>query len=179
MRLEAEHVGGHVGHGLLDRRLLLGPGRPADLGELGGELRAADVLLDQLDRRGRHVDLRALGKLELQKLLGAAVLLEELEPTVAADAVGDVDDVVALVEIEEGVDRPGEPLPGRPGRDLLAVEKLGAADQHELLGHHPKPAREPAAGEVEPLGAGRGRARRAVRPAAVSSASIGQTTHTS
>ena len=157
-RLQGEHVGGHVGQRVFDGLLLFFPQRAADLGELGGEFAAADIFLDKVDRRGRHVDLRALGKLDLQKLLGAALLLQQLEPPVATDAVGDMDDVIALVEIEKGVDRPGEPLARGPRCSrLFAAEELGTADEHDLLRHQSKAAGEMPLGKVEPGGAiGRG-----------------------
>ena len=155
--LETDHVGGHVGHRPLHGVLLLRPQRAADLGELGGELPAADVFLHQLDARGGDVDPRIFGELDLQELLGAAMLLQEPEAAVAADAVGDVDHVVPLVQVEERVDRPGEPLPHRPGDAVVAVEKLGARYDHDLFRHEPEAPREPAAGECQPPRAGRGR----------------------
>ncbi len=150
-RLEADHVARHVGHGVADGLLLLFPGLAAELGELRGELRAADVLLHELDAGGGHEDLRRLGELDLEELLRASLLLEQLEPLVAADAVADVDDVIAVVQVEERVDRPREPPPRRPRRrGVLAAEELPGADDRELLGHEPKSPRDVAVGEMEP-----------------------------
>ena len=153
--LQADHVGGHVGHRPLHRELLLFPTRAADLGEFRGELRAAHVFLDEFDAGGRHVDPRALGELDIEELLGPPVLLQELEPLVAADAMRDVNDVIPLVEVEEGVDRTGEPLLRRPMGGLLTAEEFCARHQHELLGHQPEAGREMAPREVQPLRAGR------------------------
>ena len=108
--LQLDHVGGHVGNGPLDRRLLPLPETAPHFRELGGELGAAHVLLHQLDAGCRHEDPRALRELDLEELLRASVFFQQLESLVAADAVGDVHDVVPLVKIEEGVDRPRQPL---------------------------------------------------------------------
>ena len=130
---------------------MFGPKRAPHLGKFGGELRAAHVFLDEFDAGGGHVDPRALGKLDLEKLLGAVLLLEQLEPAVAADAMGHVHDVIPLVQVEESVDRPREPVPRRPHGDILAAEELGARQNHELLRHEPKATGEMTAGKVEPF----------------------------
>ena len=153
--LQLDHVGGHVGDRLTDRLLLLLPQLATDLGELRRELAAADILLHQLDGGGGNVDPRRLGELQIQILLRPPLLLEQPQALVAADAVGEMDDVVPFVEIEERVDRPREALPRGPRRHVLAAEKLGARDENELLRNESKAAGEVAAGEVEAAGAGR------------------------
>ena len=61
-----------------------------------------------------HVDLRAAVELELQVLFGLAVLLQQLQPAIAADAVRQVDDVVAFAQLEKAVDRAAQPAPRGP-----------------------------------------------------------------
>ena len=99
--------------------------------ESGGlGLAAADVLLDQVDLGDRHVELGPLGELEEQRLLGVLVrLVDELQAAVAGDPVVDVDDQVALVQVEEAVDRPALVAPaGRRPADVGAGEQLVIAD---------------------------------------------------
>ena len=76
--------------------------------ESGGlALAAADVLLHEVDLGDRDVQLRPLGELEEQRLLGVlGRLVDQLQAAVAGDPVVDVDDQVALVQVEEAVDRP-------------------------------------------------------------------------
>ena len=66
----------------------------------------ADVLLNQVDPRGRHVQRRVVGEAERQVFLALAVLRDRLHAGELGDAVGDVDDVVADLKIEERIDRP-------------------------------------------------------------------------
>ena len=104
--LQLDHVGGHVGDGPFDRSLLPLPEATTNLCELGGELGASHVFLHQLDAGRRHIDPRALRELDFEKLFRTAMLFEQLQALVAADAVGHVHDIIPLVKIEEGVDRP-------------------------------------------------------------------------
>jgi len=68
-------------------------------------------------------------------LLGLAVLLQDLHAAEAGDALGQVDDQVALGQVEEGVDGPRfEPPPRQDGADLLAVEQLVIAEDDDGLG---------------------------------------------
>ena len=78
-----------------------------------------------------------------------------LTPPTAFPSVGDMDDVVPFVEIEERVDRPREALPRGPRRHVFAAKELGARDEDELLRHEAEAAGEVAAGEVEAAAAGR------------------------
>ena len=99
---------------------------------------AADVLLHQVDLRAGHVDLRAAVVLELEMLLGLAVLLEQLQPAIAADAVRQMDDQIALPQLEKAVDRPRLPPPRGP-REIVPLKQLRRAHQHDLLRHDAKP----------------------------------------
>ena len=59
------------------------------------------VLLDQVEPGERHIEPRVFGELEHHELDVEAVLLDLLQAVVAADAVLDVDDIVADREIAE------------------------------------------------------------------------------
>jgi hypothetical protein len=109
--LHVEQVGGHVHDRLGDLRLLLLPPAAAELGEgrVAGE--AADVLLDQVDLAGRDVQGRVVGEPERQVLLALAVLGDRLHADELGDPVGDVDDVVAGLEVEERVGPAGTRSP--------------------------------------------------------------------
>ena len=57
------------------------------------------------------IDPRAAVELDFQMLLGALLLFEQLQPTISANAVRQVDDQIAFAELQEAVDRPaGLPL---------------------------------------------------------------------
>ena len=63
-------------------------------------------------------------------LLSARFLVEQLQPAVAADAVRQVNDEIALAELQEAVDRAaGGALRG--ARELGAMEELGGADEDQ------------------------------------------------
>ena len=68
--LDVDQLGGEVDDGLGHPLLPLLPGRRADLRERRLALAAADVLLHEVDLGDRHVQLRPLGELEQQGLLG-------------------------------------------------------------------------------------------------------------
>ena len=111
-RLQIEHVAGQV-----DRRRASAASfcrtqaRPPILASVGRLFAAADVLLHQLDLRGRHVDLRAAVELELQVLFGLAFFLQQLQAAIAADAVRQVDHVIAFAQLEKAVDHAPQAAP--------------------------------------------------------------------
>ena len=132
-RLQLDHLAGQVEDRLLDAcpscccQLV-----PPSFDSSGSALRAADVLLHQVDLRRRHVDARAVAELQDQVLLGLAVLLQHLHAAVAGDAVADVDDQVALVQVEEAVDGPRlEPAPRQHRTGLLAMEQFVIAEDDD------------------------------------------------
>ena len=65
-------------------------------------------------------------KLQFQVFLDLPVLLQQLQPAVAGDAVADVDHQVAFAEFEEAVDHPRQPAVRRPPQ-IGAAEQLAAA----------------------------------------------------
>ena len=97
--LQLQQIAGHVGDGLLGPLLLSHPNLAADAAKLRPLLRAADVLLHQLDLRGRHEDFRAAIELQLQVLLDVLALLDQLQPEIAGDAVGHMNDKVPLAQL--------------------------------------------------------------------------------
>ena len=129
--LHLEHFDGQVVDRLFGRLLLLEPRFAADFGQRRPRLRAADVFLHQVDLDRRHEDLRAAVELDLQVLFVLALLLDQPQAAIPADAVGQVDDQIALAEIEERVDRLAQPPP-RQAAQLAAVEQLaGGEDQDD------------------------------------------------
>ena len=95
-----------------------------------------------------HVELRAAVKLQFQVLLDLPVLLQQLQPAVAGDAVADVDHQVAFAQFEEAVDDPREPAVRR-ATQIGPAEQLAAAEQHDPLGHQPEAALQRADGKVQ------------------------------
>ena len=105
--VDVEQLLRQVDDGVFHPLLALVPGRRADLRQRRRRLAAADVLLNQVDLGDRHVQLGLLGEFEEQRLLGVVVrFVDELEAQIAGDAVIDVDDQVAFVQVEKTVDRP-------------------------------------------------------------------------
>ena len=158
--LEFEHLGGHVGHGRLDPLLLLLPEAAAELGEHRPALCAAHVLLHQADLRGGHVELRLALKLQLEVFLDLPVLLHQLHAAITGDAVAEVYDQVALVEIQEAVDRPAQPPAQRPpGRCTSARRKSSPLLSSTMRsGTSRKPFCSAADGKVQAAVAGKLRA---------------------
>ncbi len=164
----SRHLGGHIGHGRLDPLLLLVPEAAAELGEHRPALRAADILLHQADLRGRHVELRLALKLQFEMLLDLPLLFHQLHAAVAGDAVAEMHDEVAFMQVEETIDRPAQPPPtrtqgtgcptGRAGRRALHVagaidpwsaKQLSAAQHHDAVGHQPEAVLQGADGKIK------------------------------
>ena len=130
----------------------------------------------------RHVDLRAAVVLQLQVLFGPAILLQQSQPAIAADAVRHVHDEVALAQLEKAVDRPRLPPPRRPGQDPAAETarpRSPARPAAAQSGSRPPNARRR---KCKPALAGRATCRRLANNCAAAariSASVSQTTNTS
>ena len=99
--VELEQLLGHVAHGLLDPGLGLLPGGAAQPVER--RLRPAGVLLDEVQPLDRHEQLRLAVVAQLEELLHHVAVRHRdlLEPDELADAVVDVDDEVADLEVAE------------------------------------------------------------------------------
>ena len=91
------------------RRFCFSQRRPPSRASIGRLFGPADVLLHQADFRGGHVELGLALKFQFQVLLDLPVLFQQLHAAVAGDAVAEVYDEVAFVEIQEAVDRPAQP----------------------------------------------------------------------
>ena len=152
--LDVDQLGGEVDDGLGHALLLLLPGRRADLRERRLALAAADVLLHQVDLGDRDVELRPLGELEEERLLGVVgrrLAIDQLQAAIAGDPVVDVDDQVALVQVEEAVDRAALVAPaGRRAADVGAGEQLVIADDERAGVDHVEAGADPADGQREP-----------------------------
>ena len=151
--LDFDQFLGEVDDRLGDAFFTLFPGRCADLRQRGVGLAAADVFLNQVDLGDRHIELGPLGKLEQQGLLGMfGRLVDEVQAAIPRDPMVDMNDQVALVQVEETVDGPAFiPPAGHRPADLGTGEQLVVAD-HERLGVDQVETRPDAAdGQVQSL----------------------------
>ena len=99
--VELEQLVGHVLHGLAHTSFGLGPGRRAQMIQDGlGPFRRA-VFLHQIETGERHIQARALGVFEQHEFRVAVALVDLLQSLVLPDAVLDVDDVVAHLQVAE------------------------------------------------------------------------------
>ena len=107
------------------------------------------------------IDLRVAVKLEHQVLFGLVGLFQQLQAAVAADAVRQVDDVVALAQLEKAVDDAAQPA-ARGAVQVGAMKQLAAADQRHAIGHQAKAGLQSARSDsaARPAAASRGRWRR-------------------
>ena len=113
--VELEQLLGHVAHRLLDARLGLLPGRAAEPVER--RARGAGVLLDEIEPLDRDEELVFAGVAELHELLRLEADVDALQADEDADAVVDVDDEVADLQIAEVREE-------RPRRGLAALVDL-------------------------------------------------------
>ena len=99
--VELEQFVGHVLHGLAHASFGLGPGRRAQMIQyrLGAFRRT--VLLHQVEPRQRDIETRALGVFQQHEFRVAVALVDFLQSLVLPDAVLDVDDVVANLQVAE------------------------------------------------------------------------------
>ena len=97
--VELQQLLGHVAHGLLDARLGLLPRRAAELVER--RPRRAGVLLDEVEPLDRDEQLVLAGVAELHELLRREADVDLLQADEHADAVVDVDDEVADLQVAE------------------------------------------------------------------------------
>ena len=110
-----EHVGRQIGDGFLGGLFLPDPTLSADLGQRRLAFGAADVLLHQLDLRGRDVNFGLFLEFEDQVLLDLPFLLQQLQSAIAADAVREVDDIIPFAQLEKAVDDPAQFAAGPNG----------------------------------------------------------------
>ncbi len=97
--VELQQLLGHVAHRLLDAGLGLFPGRAAE--PIEGGPRRAGVALHEVEPLHRDEELVLARVAELHELLRLEADVDPLEPDEHADAVIDVDDEVADLEVAE------------------------------------------------------------------------------
>ena len=97
--VELEQLLGHVAHGLLDPRLRPLPRGAAE--PVDRRPRRAGVLLDQVQPLDRHEQLVFAGVVELQELLERVADADLLQTDELADAVIDVHDEVAHLQVAQ------------------------------------------------------------------------------
>ena len=95
--VELQQLLGHVAHRLLDLGLRALPGRSAEA--VDRRTRRAGVFLDQVEPLDRHEQLVVAGVAQLEELLHAVADANLLQADEHADAVVDVDDEVADLQI--------------------------------------------------------------------------------
>ncbi len=120
--VELEQLLGHVAHGFLDFALGLLPRGAAE--PIDRRLRRAGVLLDQIEPLDRHEQLVLARVAELEEFLHAVADADLLEADEHADAIVDVHDVVADLEVaqirQEGLGRRAAAL----GSSALLLEDV-------------------------------------------------------
>ena len=92
---------------------------------------------------------------QFQVLLNLPVLLQQLHAAIAGDAVAEMHDEIAFVQVEKAVNCTAE-VPSCHCRPLHvgAAEKLAATEHDDPLGHQPEAALQRADGEVQAAVAG-------------------------
>ena len=162
--VELQQLLGHVAHGLLHPGLGLLPGGAAKA--IDRRPRRAGVLLNEIEPLDRHEQLVFAGVAQLHELLrrfadGDAQLLE---PDERADAVIDVDHVVADFQIPQigDEDLGSRSAPLGLGGPALLLEDIAFGEDGQAAFRQPEPAiemadRDEQRGRVRVLGAERGR----------------------
>src|SRR5207237_10702576 len=127
--IDVEQLRRHLEELLLHLRLALLEGLALERIEPGLGRVSADVFLDLAEPPYRQVEAVLGGELEEDEIGGESADVEAGEAVVAGDAVLDVDDEIALLEVLEvgGVLAERLRAPGRPSR-------LGTRAEHGLVG---------------------------------------------
>ena len=120
---------------LRTRALVFRPRRRAQM--IQRRLRALRraVFLNQVETRQRNVEARALGVFQQHELSVAVALIDFLQPLILSNAVLDVDDVIADLQIAKvGKERRHlRLLPLRPRRDRVGlVKQIACAKDREM-----------------------------------------------
>ena len=147
-RVKLEQLFGHVAHGLLDARLRPLPRRAAELVER--RLRRAAVFLHQVEPLDRHEQLVFAGVAQLHEFLHGVADANLLEPDEMADAMIDMDDEIADLQVAQvGQERLGDrPMPVALALDLRALffEDVGLGNDLQLGAWQAEALRELAHG---------------------------------
>ena len=122
-RLQIDHFARQIEHCFLDFSFLRLPAGAPQFRQLRIGAGATDIFLHQVDLRCRNIDARALAEFEDEVFLGLAVLFEHVHAAKTGNAMTDVNDQIALVQIEEAIDGPRFQLTARQkGARLFAME---------------------------------------------------------
>ena len=125
----------------LTRVLAFSQRRPAELVERG--IRPAGVLLDEVEPLERHEELVFVGVAELHELLlGCPAGRQLLETDEPADAVVDVDDEVADLQVPELGDERPRRRPAPLVRPPLLFEQIGLGEDPKLAPRQMEATRE-------------------------------------
>jgi len=149
--LDAQQLAGHLLDRLGHAPLAGLPARAPQVRERRVPPPGADVLLNQVGLRHRHVEQGVVGEAEREELLLPPLLGEHPEALELGYAAGDVDDVVALVEVDEAVDGPARADPPQPPGAGVAMEDLVMPDHHQPLGRPVEAAIDVPDARVDPL----------------------------
>ena len=138
--VKLEKFVGHVFHGLAHASLGLGPGLRAEMAERGLGAFGGTVFLNQVEARERDVEARAFGVFEQHELGVAVALIDFFQALILADAVFDVNDVIADLQIAEVGEERGDfrLLALRARSDGVGfVEQIARAEDGEVrVGKH-------------------------------------------
>ena len=149
--VELEQLFGHVAHGFADPALRALPRRAAQLVER--RLAGAAVFLDQVEPLDGHEELVVAGVAELHELLRGVAHANLLQPDELADAVIDMDDVVAHFEIakvrEKGLGDRAMAVAAPLHLRALFLEDVRLGDDLQLRGGQPEAFGELADGDED------------------------------
>ncbi len=138
--VKLEEFVGHVFHGLAHAGFGLGPRLRAEMTERWLGAFGRPVFLNQVEARERDVEARAFGVFEQHELGVAVALIDFFQALILADAVFDVDDVVADLQVAEVGEECGDfrLLALRARSDSVGfVEKIASAENGEMgVGEH-------------------------------------------
>ena len=133
--------------------------RPPSLASIGRLLAPPTYFCTRPIFEAGHVELGLAVKLQLEMFLDLPVLLHQLHAAITGDAVAEMYDEVAFVEIQKTVDRPAQPpANGRGTLHVGTAEKLAAAQQHDAVGHQAEAVLQRADGKMQAAVAGKLRA---------------------
>ena len=141
--VELQQLLGHVAHGLFHPRLGFFPRGTAELVE--GRRRTTGVLLDEIEPFQRHEQLVLAGIAELHELLlrrSGAARGELLQADELADAVVDVDNKVADLEVPKVRQKGARRRTASLGRAPLFLEQIAFREDAEIRIAHAKAACE-------------------------------------
>ena len=139
-RIELEQLFGHVAHGFLDLRLGTFPGRAAE--PIDGRLCRAGVLLNEIEPLDGNEQFVVARIMQLDEFLLVVADADFLQANEDADAVVDVDDGIADLQIAEIRQKGFRGRPSALGRAPLLLEDVGFGVNLEARVGQPETARQ-------------------------------------